>query len=73
MPSRPVGASVELRYLSGSATHPAVDGVHRLALEEFTANAQFPSWRGAGRPGQRRPTAARAGFFAFFAIFRRNA
>ena len=48
----PNSPSVELRYLGGSATHPAVDGVHRLALEEFTADAQSPSWRGAGFAGE---------------------
>ena len=52
VPAQPNGASVELRYLGGSATHPAVEGVHRLALEEFTANAKSPSWRGAGFAGE---------------------
>ena len=45
VPAQPNGASVELRYLSGSATHPAVDGVHHLALEEFTADVVSPLWR----------------------------
>ncbi len=48
----PAGAFVELRYLGGSTTHPAIEGVHRLALEEFTADAQAPSWRGAGFAGE---------------------
>jgi len=41
----PNSPSVELRYLSGSATHPAVEGVHHLALEEFTADVVSPLWR----------------------------
>jgi len=41
----PAGAFVELRYLGGSAAHPAVEGVHRLALEEFTADVVSPLWR----------------------------
>ena len=45
VPAQPNGASVELRYLGGSATHPAVEGVHRLALEEFTADVVSPLWR----------------------------
>ena len=44
--------SVELLYLSGSATHPALEGRQRFALEEFTANANVPSWRGAGFAGE---------------------
>ena len=48
----PAGAFVELRYLGGSATHPSIEGVHYFALEEFTANAKSPSWRGAGFAGE---------------------
>ena len=50
--SSTTGAFVELRYRSGSATHPAIEGVQRFALEEFTANAKSPSWRGAGFAGE---------------------
>ena len=52
VPAQPNGAVIELRYLSGSATHPAIEGVHCFALEEFTANANGPSWRGAGFAGE---------------------
>ncbi len=50
--SPPAGAFVELRYLSGSATHPALEGRQRFALEDFTADAESPSWHGAGFAGE---------------------
>ena len=48
----PNSPSVELRYLGGSTTHPSIEGVHYFALEEFTTDAQSPSWRGAGFAGE---------------------
>ena len=52
VPAQPNGAVIKLRYLRGSATHPSIEGVHYFALEEFTADAQAPSWRGAGFAGE---------------------
>ena len=46
-------ASVELRYLiRHQAGRLGGEGVHYFALEEFTADAQVPSWRGAGFAGE---------------------